>query len=619
MSAQGTSRDTTLPVFDGWRSTVGDDRSAGALFLAWLFRQLGAQADISDADLLERLADLDPAAPVSGQFDLTGPDGEKYSCTFAATVDGQPDGSDIAAWAWGGLASISGEADGPPVAPGAPLASLSAALHAAVALGAARAGSVRDVAVTIDAADVVASMLEIGGLKYAVDGSIRERGGDWWGLAGWGVYDCADARVALALRDREQLCALAWVLEQPALEGEEYADFMWGLCERVDEANALIVGALIDRMADEVVAALRRERIAVSKVKPLGDLLQDEHLLQRGALEKRDDLVLPAVPFELGRAQQSAPSVARSVDASRPLAGVRVLDMSSVWAGPMAARLLADLGATVTKMVRPDVRVGHHTSDGEWDRDFYAILNDRNKRCVYVDLTVERDRDWLAEQISSADVLIENFGPGSLDRSGFGHERMLELNPRLVVVSMPAMGLSGPDANAVGYGTTIEQAAGFGWLYSDEAGIPHRSGINFSDPIAGLFGAFAAALGLSSSREGCVIELSQQDASLALMLPTLLAYQRHGRKPAARAATPTADTWTFPVSVEQPNARVRVRDVAEVAGEPSSPGSSALTWVRHPDGLDYPLVGLPWRGSFADAVPLEPVEQPRGVAERGTE
>lgn len=613
MNAEATALMRSLPVFRGWRSTVSGE-SAGPLFLTWLFGELGADADLSRNELLHRLGQLDPAAPAGGRFELLGPGGRRYSCTFTATSGDLEGGSDLAAWAWGGLASMSGEPDGPPVAPGAPLASLASALHAAVAFGAAHAGGVVEVALEINLSDVVASMLEIAGLKYAVDGTIRERGGDWWGLAGWGLYDCADARVAIALRDVEQLHALARVLDQPALTSDDFSDFMWGLCERADEANALLLSALIDRQADDVVAALRSERIAASKVKTLDELLRDQHLLQRGALEPLGEVVLPAPPFLLNRPQQP---VARppAEDPERPLAGVRVLDMSSVWSGPMAARLLADLGASVTKIVRPGVRVGHHTSDGEWDRDFYAILNDRNKRCVYVDLADDSDRAWLAEQVRQSDVLIENFGPGSLDRSGFGHRRLLELNPRLVVVSMPAMGLSGPEADAVGYGSTIEQAAGIGWLYADDSGVPHRSGINFSDPIAGLFGALAATLGLSSSRESCLIELSQQEASLALMMPSLLAYQQRGEKPRARAASYTNDTWTFPLNSQRPGSRVRVRDTAEVVGTPGAPGSAAIEWVGHPDGIEYPLVRLPWRGSFADAVSLEPVEQPRSVAE----
>jgi crotonobetainyl-CoA:carnitine CoA-transferase CaiB-like acyl-CoA transferase len=297
--------------------------------------------------------------------------------------------------------------------------------------------------------------------------------------------------------------------------------------------------------------------------------------------------------------------------ATRPLAGVRVLDLSSVWAGPMAARLLADLGADVTKVERPKRQVGRYSTGAEWDRDFYAILNDRNKRVYRGDLQSGADRVALEGLFRDADILVENFVPGSLDRLGLGHAAMHRVNPRLIVVSMPAMGLDGPDAQATGYGSTIEQAAGIGRLYTDAAGLPHRSGINFSDPIAGLYGAIGATLALSTERDRSVIEVSQQEAALSLMLPTLAALQPFEWHPRAVEAQQDGEGWTFPGA---PGNAVPVRNVAEVVGQPDAPGSRAIRWLRHPDGRDYPLVGLPWQGAFSAAVPIEAARMPEPLA-----
>jgi crotonobetainyl-CoA:carnitine CoA-transferase CaiB-like acyl-CoA transferase len=184
---------------------------------------------------------------------------------------------------------------------------------------------------------------------------------------------------------------------------------------------------------------------------------------------------------------------------------------------------------------------------------------------------------------------------------------MHRINPRLIVVSMPAMGLNGPDAQATGYGSTIEQAAGLGRLYTDGAGLPHRSGINFSDPIAGLYGAIGAALALSTERDRAVIEVSQQEAALSLMLPALAAYQKSGKRPRAIEAQEDGRDWTFSGA---PGDAVPVRNVAGVVGRPDAPGSGAIRWLRHPDGRDYPLVGLPWQGAFSAAVPIEAARMP---------
>jgi crotonobetainyl-CoA:carnitine CoA-transferase CaiB-like acyl-CoA transferase len=193
---------------------------------------------------------------------------------------------------------------------------------------------------------------------------------------------------------------------------------------------------------------------------------------------------------------------------------------------------------------------------------------------------------------------------------------MHRINPRLVVVSMPAMGLDGPDAQSTGYGSTIEQAAGLGRLYSDAAGLPHRSGINFSDPIAGLYGAIGATLALCTERERTVIEVSQQEAALSLMLPTLADYQASGKRPRAVEAQQDGEGWSFPAAS---GGAVPVRNVAEVVGQPDAPGSRAIRWLRHPDGRDYPLVGLPWHGAFSAAVPVEAARMPEPLAAEARE
>ena len=462
--------------------------------------------------------------------------------------------------------------------------------------------------------DVVASLIEIAGLKLAADGSIRDRGGDSWGLAGWGLYRCTDGAVSIAIRDPEQLAVVADTLGVPELKDERYAGYMWGICDAVEEAHALLTAGFLGLSADAVVAALRPHRIAIAPAHDLSRLLIDPHLTTRGAFRSEGGISLPAFPIRgLGSAAATEGAYrGTATEATRPLADVRVLDLSSVWAGPMAARLLADLGADVTKVERPKRQVGQYRTGAAWDRDFYAILNDRNKRVFRGDLQSGADRAALEGLIRDADILIENFLPGSLDRLGLGHAAMHQINPRLIVVSMPALGLDGPEAHATGYGSTIEQAAGLGWLYTDAAGLTHRSGINFSNPIAGLYGAIGATLALCTERSRSVIEVSQQEAALSLMLPTLAAFQVSGKRPRAVEATSDHGDWTFPGASGE---AMPVRNVAEVVGLPDAPGSWATRWLRHPDGRDYPLVGLPWHGAFSAAVPIEAARMPEPLTD----
>jgi crotonobetainyl-CoA:carnitine CoA-transferase CaiB-like acyl-CoA transferase len=609
-------------VFTGWTGRLECEHPAVA-YLGWLLHGLGARVEdaAGSAQTSDSLA-LGAAAArsVSPPWRLTLSDcgGQAdYRVSFIG-IDrpGWEAAGDAAAWGWGGLASITGEPDGPPLAPGAPLASFCSALHAVLALAAARYARLASMAVEIALGDVVASLIEVAGLMHAVDGSVRGRGGDWWGLAGWGVYACSDAKVALAMRDAQQLTRLAEQLEIPELQSERYADFLWGRCRQVEEVHALLVAGFLRWPVAEVVRRLRAERIAIAPVASLPEILASPHLLERRALVQDGGLLLPALPVRgLGAEYPLAGDlVGAATPATRPLAGVRVVDISSVWAAPMAARLLADLGADVVKIERPKKQVGSFSTGAGWDRDLYAILNDRNKRAYVCDFRSPESRAALEEQVRLADVLIENFAAGSLERLALGPEQLHALNPHLILVSMPAMGRTGRDASAVGYGTTIEQAAGIGRLYSDAAGEPHRSGINFSDPIAGLYAAIGAILALCGTREAPTVELSQQEAALSLMAPALAQFQMSGNEPRAVAAERDGDAWSFPLNAQAPATRVPVRDIAGVVGSPEAPGSCAIRWLPHPDGRAYPLVGLPWTGSFSAAAALSPAVMPVPLA-----
>lgn len=606
--------------FAGW--TVWLERQGhAAIYLGWLLRSLGASVRAPDgrwyqpAGLAEYLAS-DVQEPAECTVIIASPsEAARYLVRFygIAEVPDWRGAGDPAAWAWGGMASLTGQPDGPPLAPGAPVAAMCGALHALIALAAARHARLSSMEVTIGLADVVASLIEVAGLQYAADGTVRGRAGDWWGRAGWGLYPCADGTVAVAIRDREQLLRLAQFLNEPELTAERYADFAWGLCQALDEVNGILVRGLAARRVRDVVVGLRARRIAVAEVPDLAGLLTSEHLLVRNAFEQVNGLRLPRLPI---RGLQDVPAdeppySGAAQPTTRPLMGTKVLDISSVWAGPMAARLLADLGAEVVKVERPKKRVGSYSTGATWDRDFYAILNDRNKQAFSCDFRDQLAHRAFVELVRKADVLVENFAPGSLDRLGLGHRQLHAINPRLVVVSMPAMGLWGPDSETVGYGSTIEQAAGLGWLYADEAGAPHRSGVNFSDPIAGLFAAAGAILALGGDRHEVVVEVSQQEAALALMLGVLAAYQRTGRHPTAIAARWTPRGWGFGLAAGREGGLVPVRSVAEVVGGVTSPGSRAIRWVHHPDGRWYPLVCLPWDGSFSAAVEPVPAEMPR--------
>lgn len=174
-----------------------------------------------------------------------------------------------------------------------------------------------------------------------------------------------------------------------------------------------------------------------------------------------------------------------------PLDGLVVLDLSRALAGPHAAMLLGDLGARVVKVENPD---GGDDSRG-WGPPFvgdgestYFMSCNRNKESIALDLKAPDDLDLLARLVTRADVLVENFRPGTMDRLGLGNDRLLELNPRLVVLSISGFGHDGPEAGRAGYDQIAQGEAGLMSLTGPSPDDPQRVGVPISDLLAGLYG-----------------------------------------------------------------------------------------------------------------------------------
>jgi len=177
-----------------------------------------------------------------------------------------------------------------------------------------------------------------------------------------------------------------------------------------------------------------------------------------------------------------------------PLAGVRVLDLARVLAGPYAAMLLADLGAEVIKVERPetgdDTRSWGPPFAGPEDRrqSTYFLSANRGKRSVTIDLKDPAEQGFVAELIRWADVLVENFRPGVMERLGLGDERLAELNPGLVRLSISGFGEAGADRDRVGYDQIVQAEGGLMSMTGMPGGPPVKVGVPIADVAAGLFG-----------------------------------------------------------------------------------------------------------------------------------
>lgn len=184
-------------------------------------------------------------------------------------------------------------------------------------------------------------------------------------------------------------------------------------------------------------------------------------------------------------------------ESNGPLAGVRVLDLGTMIAGPVAATLLGDFGAEVVKIEQPKggdpIRQNGPNVDGE---GLWWNVEGRNKKSVTLDLRVPEGQQLLRDLAAQADVLVENFRPGTLDRWGIGYTRLREVNPRLVMLSISGYGQTGPYASRAAYDRIGLAFSGLLNITGNADGPPLRPGTAMADYQSAILGAFSVMLAL---------------------------------------------------------------------------------------------------------------------------
>ncbi|MFJ3227565.1 CaiB/BaiF CoA transferase family protein [Streptomyces sp. NPDC086783] len=215
-----------------------------------------------------------------------------------------------------------------------------------------------------------------------------------------------------------------------------------------------------------------------------------------------------------------------------PLTGLRVLDLATLFAGPLAATMLGDFGAEVIKVEhpdRPDPSRGHGPSKdgvGLW----WKLLG-RNKRAITLDLSSPGGRDTLLRLAATADVVVENFRPGTLEKWGLGWEELSAVNPRLVLARVTGFGQFGPYAHRPGFGTLAEAMSGFAAITGEPGAPPTLPPFGLADSIAGLATAYAVMTALTArdrTGAGQVVDMAIIEPILTVVGPQPLWYDQLG-------------------------------------------------------------------------------------------
>ena len=476
--------------------------------------------------------------------------------------------SDLLALAAGGLLSVNASSptdpDASPLRYRGELASVHGGCDAVVAiLGALfvrrRLGLGQRLDVSAQAA--VAAILATGVARYGYTGEVPVRNGTR-SVSPWGFYYCSDGMVLIQCTEDQEWRRLLELLGNPAWGDMDIFETTAQRELVTDVLDPLVNEALSAFTLAEFAAAAFEHRVPMAPIHSSTDVLGWDHLAARGfwrrvALEdgRREAVIdapgvawryrssdrgsvpevsprlreatdeAPALwPARPATAPSSAPSVGRGGDSARPLAGVRVIDLTWVWAGPFSAMQLAHLGAEVIKVessVRSDVtrRLGPH-ADGiiGLNRSGYFNQYNQGKKSVTLNLKDPRGLELLRGLISTADVVIDNMSAGALARMGLPYETLIEINPRIVAVSMTGFGESGPARDRMAYGSLIDALSGTASANGLVGGGPTDFLMSLPDPTAGIHAAIATLGALYRSQQTGVgerVECSMLEASVA--------------------------------------------------------------------------------------------------------
>ncbi len=231
--------------------------------------------------------------------------------------------------------------------------------------------------------------------------------------------------------------------------------------------------------------------------------------------------------------------------AEGPLQGVRIIDLTHVWSGPLAVRTLADLGADVVKVEASTGRgprrwndsplggwLGGEPGEDPWNRNALFVKLARNRRSLCMDLKSAHGHRAFLELVAVADVVIENFSARAMPSLGLDHAALQAANPRVIYLTMPGYGSYGPYRDRVAFGPAVEPLSGLTSVMGYGANKPHNTAMALLDPIAALCAASAVVTALrrrEATGEGARVELSLHEAGVSYSGPWLIEHQLRGQ------------------------------------------------------------------------------------------
>jgi crotonobetainyl-CoA:carnitine CoA-transferase CaiB-like acyl-CoA transferase len=429
----------------------------------------------------------------------------------------------------------------------------------------ARATTGRGQIVRIDAAETAAAMCFPYVMQHIYNGSVRLRTEQ---AVQAGQVLCRDGWVCIWIYNF-RWHALLEALGLPELEHDpRFAD----PADRRANWDALFAAfqaRVADWSAEDLVEILQNAQVIAAKAYRPSELHGMRHLAERGYWEEIDGRPVLGPPFRLSatprKLRSGPPAQGSSAEVPRfeplrlgaegpaephPLSGLRVIELTTAWAGPMSGRVLAFFGAESIHVESPNrvnswrlnkdkpnpINFPQHEPGERWyDRSFLFNSQNVNKLSCILNLKTEQGRATLRDLVKVADVLICNFRPGTLKKLGVDYDSLRTIKPDIIVAELPAFGASGPMSGYAALGPTMEMAAGMSAMIGYPNGQPEVTGPSYLDPIGGFNAASAILTALihrQRTGEGQYVEVPQVEAAMQLIGAEILKATETGIDPA---------------------------------------------------------------------------------------
>ncbi len=438
--------------------------------------------------------------------------------------------------------------------------------------------------------ECLAAMLELSLVYYTYGGVVTSR----INTAYSNVIECADGAALITLLGEDQWQRLVALMGNPEWAHSEPFSTRVNRGINADALRSMMSDLWHDWKVADVCKAVQDQRIPIAPLNKVEDVLNDPHLRERGIFvrfptgdDRGPGVLAPGIPYKFSTIPAPQPVGAPrlgehnravfddgAISAARvsaqvvpvrsaagagdpragmaPLAGVRVLDFTWVWAGPYCTLQLAHLGAEVMRVEtakRPCInRIIPPFADAKAGINRAGSFNQWNqgKRSLQLDLANPRAIELCHELVAKCDVVVENFAPGVITRMGLGYETLRKFKPDLVMLSISGYGQFGPYRDFVSLGQQTAARAGMFWITGYPNDIPRQIGISYADPVAGVFGAFgiiSALIRRDRTGEGQYIDLSMWETLEMMLAESVIEHDMTGRQPQRMG---NHDNWIAP-------------------------------------------------------------------------